>query len=616
MSRSPLKPSPQRQIPDPHKVHRLAGPQPAARHPANAQLHQVLAMAVLLSTPASGLAAELLVPEQFPSLTEAIEAANGGDVISVAPGIYREAAHLRPGLVLRSRGDDKRGETGIARAEATLIDLGGSDGPAVTMAEGAILDGFTITGVGHFNQELFDHHHSTQGEEMGLDEDRQVRRTGQAAIWIGGVTALVRNCIVRDNGTPGIVCIGEAQGHNRSEIHSNVACRNMGAGILLAEGASPLVEANRCFSNLGPGIGCSGAHGLIQKNICHNNVRAGIGISEASAPLVRANVCRDNRRAGIGIRSQDTRPVIVENHCHGNAMAGIGVRDQASPLLRKNRCHDNALAGIGIRDGASPRVIENRCFRNAEAGIGVGIGGGGFLGKNDCFENLQAGIGLRGEGEVIIEGNSIRDNHQAGIGLDSCSWGLATILGNRLEENGLVAIGVGAGWQLQASDNLLIRTGGLPPLVMISKGATADFVGNTFKGSGVAALRVEGSLRAIGNTFGCPETRLGGGPPQAAVWALPASSLKFIDNTVQGWGLAILAQDAALLARDNQIKGDGRPLLVLTDCPEAIVVGNRFLGTGTISPIQTSGATARIEDDGWGVEQAAEKAKQADPSTQ
>jgi len=614
MSRSPSKPSPLRQVSHPHKVRRPAAPQPADRHPADARLPQVLAMAILLAAPASGLAAELLVPEQFPSLAEAIEAANGGDVISVAPGTYREAAHLRPGLVLRSRGDDARGETGIARAEATLIDLGGSDGPAVTMAEGAVLDGFTITGVGHFDQELFDHHHSTQGEEMRPDEDRQVRRAGQAAIWIGGVTALVRNCIVRDNGTPGIVCVGEAQGHNRSEIRSNVACRNMGAGILLAEGASPLVEANRCFSNLGPGIGCSGAHGLIQKNICHNNVRAGIGISEASTPLVRANVCHDNRRAGIGIRSEDTRPIIVENRCYGNAMAGIGVRDQASPLLHKNSCHDNALAGIGIRDGASPRVIENRCFRNAQAGIGVGIGGGGFLGKNECFENLQAGIGLRGEGEVIIEGNSIRDNHQAGIGLDSCSWGIATISGNRLEENGLVAIGVGAGWQLQASDNLLARTGGMPPLVMVFKGATADFEGNTFKGSGVAALRVEGRLRAIGNSFGCPETRHGGGPPQAAAWALPASSLEFIDNAVEGWGLAILAQEAALLARDNQIKGDGRPLVVLTDCPEAVVVGNRFHGTGTSSPVQTSGAAARVEDDGWGAGQDAEKAGQADPS--
>ena len=54
---------------------------------------------------------------------------------------------LKPGITLKSAGDDTKGQLGLKRAEATIIDGGGKagQGPGIAMAEGATLDGFTRT---------------------------------------------------------------------------------------------------------------------------------------------------------------------------------------------------------------------------------------------------------------------------------------------------------------------------------------------------------------------------------------------------------------------------------------------------------------------------------------
>ncbi len=170
-----------------------------------------------LLAPAIGLAGELHVPQEFEGIQAAIDAAQPGDSVIVQPGIYREQIRIRRGVTLRSAGDDSAGKVGLARAEGTVLDSGGKF-PALAMGQDASIDGLTVTGAGSFDQAEFDKHHAERGEnlsdEEGIVGDGRIR----VAILIAMVDASVSNCIVHDNGGPGIgACRGGLQGEHHQQ---------------------------------------------------------------------------------------------------------------------------------------------------------------------------------------------------------------------------------------------------------------------------------------------------------------------------------------------------------------------------------------------------------------
>jgi parallel beta-helix repeat protein len=521
----------------------------------------------------------LHVPKDHPTIQAGIDAAKPGDKVLVEPGTYRESVRLKAGVIVQSAGDDAKGKLGLKRAEGAILDGGGAaaKGPAVVLADGAVLDGFTITRVGAFDQKEYDKHYATQGENLPDDQGAVGKGKDFPAIGIVGVTATVRHCIVHDNGHAGIGCIGAHDKKNYSRITKNIVYRNMGGGIGIADGATPTVEANTCFNNLRAGIGNRNSAGLILKNECYDNVRAGIGIREGAKPIVRNNKCYKNRRAGIGVRMEGTAPIIEDNDCYQNAMAGIGARDGAAPLILRNRCYENALAGIGSRDGATAKIFGNKCYRNKMAGIGTQLGAKAFIAHNECYENEKAGIGQSSDAETTIGGNHVHHNKSAGIGFDECKTGKSLVIHNRVIDNELVAIGIHAGWKVRVADNILSRNGGMPPIVMVFKGAEADFVENTIKGSGVAGIRSEGTIRVVNNKFECANLRKGGGPPQFAVWGLPGSDIVFLENTVKGWRHALQADKASVNASYNQISGYWQAGIRVTQPTSPVTaIGNVF----------------------------------------
>ncbi|MDB4455966.1 right-handed parallel beta-helix repeat-containing protein [bacterium] len=440
--------------------------------------------ALVIAFHLSASAAQIDAPGEFSNVQAVINSARPGDTVVLSPGHYREQLTVPAAVKLRSAGGAALGKTGLARAEATVID-GGGNAPAVVLMQGASIDGITVTGAGKFDQEIFDQHHAQRGENLA-DNDGAVGVNGsRAAIVVDGVDATVTNCIVHDNGHPGIGVIGLG----RVVIQDNHVYRNMGGGIGIADGARGLISGNRCWMNLRAGIGCRNSFPTITGNHCYENVRAGIGIREGASPEVYLNKCYKNRRAGIGIRMEGSEPRIFANVCYENGLAGIGCRDRAAPIIFKNECHSNRLAGIGAMSNSRPSIV----------------------------------------------GNKLYGNEAAAIGLDACDAGEALILDNQIVARELVGIGIQSGWTVRVEGNEIERKGGMPPLVMVFEGARADFIGNTFTGSGVAAIRSQGQIFVCDNQFNCPAPRKGG-PPQNAVWALEGSSLAMTeDNWIQGW---------------------------------------------------------------------------------
>jgi parallel beta-helix repeat protein len=470
------------------------------------------------------------IPQDQKTIQAGIDVAADGDTVLVDKGTYKEHIRLKPGITVKSAGDNVKGKLGIKRAETTIIDgsVGATKGSCVVMAEDSTFDGFTVTGLGTYDDALWRKHYATQGEEQSHE---QIGESGTAGIIVIGIThCTVSNNIVHHNGATGIAIIGAKDKRVSPRIVHNVSYRNMGGGIGSMQQSTAIIEGNLCFENFYAGIGHNNASPLVINNACYENIRAGIGISEQSKPIVRGNKCYSNRRAGIGIRtSTETRPIVENNECYENGMAGIGTRQYASPIIRNNRCYKNKLAGIGSRTHATPVII-----------------------GNDCFENGLSGIGQESEAVTLLIDNHCHQNMKAGIGFGTCKTGRSTVINNRVIDNAAVAIGINSGWVVHLSANELSRKEGLPPIVMVHAGADGTFTDNIIRGGGVAGIRVAGRIRVLNNEFVGTSLRKRG-PPNNAIWALSGSVVTMTANKIHGWRHGLHATEASVSANKNTV---------------------------------------------------------------
>ncbi len=543
-------------------------------------LSAVAIVVALVGTSRDGTvdASEILVPSHHESIQAAVNAAAPFDVVVVAPGTYHERVQLKPKVTLRSAGGNDKGKIGLKRAEATIIDGGGEDGegPGVAMAEGATLDGFTVTNVGTYDDESWNRHFKTQGEEQA---EEPIGQPGTGGIGVVGVTCVIKNNIAHHIGYSGIAVMGVDGKRCSPHVINNVCYRNMGGGIGCMKKSTAIVEENTCFENFYAGIGHDDASPLVIRNTCYGNVRAGIGISDGSQPVVRNNRCFKNRRAGIGVRTgSSTRPIIEDNDCFENDMAGIGAREESSPIIRGNRCYRNRLAGIGSRTHATPTIIDN-----------------------ECYENKETGIGQMSDARTVLIGNHLHHNGKSGIGFAACESGRSLVVNNRVIDNELVAVGINPGWKVTLSENEFSRKGGLPPIVMVFAGSEATFTSNVIRGEGVAGIRAAGVVRADNNLFeGLTLRKVG--PPNFAVWALTGANVTLSNNSFSNWRHALHATESETLISGNTISSFHRTAIVINKPSQPpIVVGNTAAsadpqaGAATVDGVSVETGNNRVE---------------------
>lgn len=292
-------------------------------------MRRIVAILLGLSLPMTALGGGVRVPTDHPSIQAAVDAAEPGDTVFIAPGTYVENVMVR----------DKEG--------IALIGTGG--------AEKTIVDGDEKASVIHLIQ--------SRGTTVveGLTLQRGYNLGNGGGLLSEQCALILRNCTIIDN-----------------------VADNEGGGVSLLNAASYLVENclfERNESAAAAAIGVVGGRGAIQRNDIRNNT-GGLTVSAMFAGCdIRENLIVRNLSTGFGfIGYQMALAAAVE----GNTIAmNLGKEDSGAILaqfgdLRIARnlvVNNDGVCGILIEssDGLV-RVRRNNVWKN-EGGEYIGPAG-------------------------------------------------------------------------------------------------------------------------------------------------------------------------------------------------------------------------------------------------
>jgi Periplasmic copper-binding protein (NosD) len=242
----------------------------------------------------SALAADLLVPTVYPTIQRAIDAAQPGDWVTVAPGTYRENLNIEKSVLLRS----SKG------AGVTVLD-GGGIGPVIvargTGQEYVAIVGFKIT-----------------NGNNSFDNPTSVVPGSGGAMFLGSVVAYVANNDITGNVGclgPGISTTTSSVAIVNNRIRNNIqdaSCYGASGGGIFYNGDGPLVSTILRNEISGHRIGGYGAGIMV-------NWSAGVQIS--SNRIVNNATDVGGIGGGVFVGGSAT---VIDNVISGNAAPGGG----------------------------------------------------------------------------------------------------------------------------------------------------------------------------------------------------------------------------------------------------------------------------------------------------
>ncbi|MEW5804063.1 MAG: right-handed parallel beta-helix repeat-containing protein [bacterium] len=227
---------------------------------------------------------KLFVPDEFPTLEEALKIAVSGDTIIVGPGRYSISSK---GISITQEKLTLRSALG---AKETIL-MGTGNGPVVSFGKDcqAVFDGFTV---------------------MGSDPNRECPLKGGGILCDSYSSPTIINSSIRDNKAQfggGIYCAPSSSPSILQNTISDNQATVLGGGIFSFH-ASPKIMKNRIIRNtahFGAGLFCNADKALIQNNFIVENkaLHSGGGCSciDSSATLVNNTLARNHASFGGGI---------------------------------------------------------------------------------------------------------------------------------------------------------------------------------------------------------------------------------------------------------------------------------------------------------------------------
>ncbi|MDA5286377.1 right-handed parallel beta-helix repeat-containing protein [Streptomyces sp. Isolate_45] len=279
---------------------------------------------------------------EYPTLSAALAVAGDGDVLSIAPGTYRENLVLHHAVTLR-------GPEGSAIGSVRIAPL---DGVALTVRASAVIQDLYVEGADRAAPAVL--------VEDGSPELTDLRVSTRSAAGIevrGGARPLVRRCTVENPAGVGISVLDGGGGvFEECEV---VAAGQ--AGVSVRGGGHPRLERCRIHHATGAGIGVTGEGSGLEALGCEVYEIKGAGVQIASRAAARLTDCSVHRTSADGV-TLDTDAVLTLAGCdiHDIPENAVDLRSRSVLTLSRTTVRRFGRNGLSVWDPGT-RVDAESC---------------------------------------------------------------------------------------------------------------------------------------------------------------------------------------------------------------------------------------------------------------
>ncbi|MGA6171058.1 right-handed parallel beta-helix repeat-containing protein [Streptomyces sp. NPDC012600] len=278
---------------------------------------------------------------EYASLSAALEAAADGDVLTVAPGTYRENLVLHRAVTLRG----PEGSVGSVRIAPV-------DGVPLTVRASAIVQDLHIEGQDSAAPALL--------VEDGTPEFTDLRIVTRSAAGIevrGAARPTVRRCTVDNPAGVGIAVLDGAGGvFEECEIVSAGQ-----SGVSVRDGGHPRLDRCRIHHSSGAGIGVTGEGSGLEAIGCEVYEIKGSGVQVTARATAHLTDCTVHRTSGDGV-TLDTDAVLTLADCdiHDIPENAVDLRSRSVLTLTRSTVRRFGRNGLSVWDPGT-RVDANQC---------------------------------------------------------------------------------------------------------------------------------------------------------------------------------------------------------------------------------------------------------------
>ncbi|MGW2615641.1 right-handed parallel beta-helix repeat-containing protein [Streptomyces sp. NPDC001500] len=278
---------------------------------------------------------------EYASLAAALEAAAEGDVLTIAPGTYRENLVVQRSVTLRG----PEGSPGSVR-------LAPADGVPLTVRASAVVQDLHVEGQDAAAPAVL----VEEGAPELLDL-RIVTRSSAGVEVRGGARPTVRRCTVDNPAGIGIAVVDGGGGvFEECEV---VAAGQ--AGVAVRGGAHPRLERCRVHHASGAGLSATGDNSALEAVGCEVYEIRGSGVQVTARATAHLTDCDVHRTTADGV-TLDTDAVLTLADCriHDIPENAVDLRSRSVLTLTRTTVRQFGRNGLSVWDPGT-RVDANQC---------------------------------------------------------------------------------------------------------------------------------------------------------------------------------------------------------------------------------------------------------------